>query len=498
MRLLFYLLFLSSIAYTQTNLYYNHTPVKGRFYSVFPLEEGKKTVIKYEKQSSKKKKTDVVCFELLDEKLMKQKEAQIEHNKSVFPEELLYITKDAYYQLFYSAKTTEFTLFKIDFETLNISEITGSFGVKFDHYGFEVLGQHAYVSCALRKKSSKKKWRIMQVNVSTGNVTAFNPHLNFESKPKLEIYEPKMVHGSSGNELFFNYEAQFSKKNLKMCYYRFDSNGNQLNGLLLDPKPTKNVSILNTLFDKQADGSYLTYGAFAENPNENALGLFIANTSENTTNWMKFHQFSEIKNYKEVVNWNKEISIKESPDNDDIDGIGNYFNSRVIIKDGEQYYCILEYYYKTYWLKSYNTYDAGGSQVTRQRWVFDGNQHTHAVVLCIDLQGNKKWSNSIKMRIEGKLKRKRHFIKTKIENQTIELSYNSGGQFHNYKINKENGNVLDQNVVNHISSEQNKKSRVIQHWFGKTYLQSGNSLIDPSKKTKMKNRRFSVKAISKE
>ena len=303
MRLFITLLILghSLIAQVSQDIRVEYDESIADYFTVLTLESQKSAVVKYVNESKEKRKVDVYTYELLNEELKKQKSIQIEHAKPDFPLERSLNNGNFHYQLFCHPKSGVFNIYKIDLSNLKTLKIDGNFGKKFTFYQMTVAGDFAYISCRL-----KKKLLILTVDLLTGIVTNNDPQLKLKSKAKLVFRDIQTVKTTNGFEVFFQYEAIVSKRDKKMCYYRFGADGTPFGDLLYNPNPSEGTFILESSFTKTKDGTYMVVGAFAKNSKMFANGIYVANMSENKLTNINYYNFLDIKDFMKVAGLNEE------------------------------------------------------------------------------------------------------------------------------------------------------------------------------------------------
>ncbi|MEI6880704.1 MAG: hypothetical protein WCK82_05195 [Bacteroidota bacterium] len=176
-----------------------------------------------------------------------------------------------------------------------------------------------------------------------------------------------------------------------------------------------------------------------------------------------------------------------------------------IIRDDE-IICIGEVFYPTYHTETYTTVDANGRMSTRTVVVFDGYKYMGVVVLALDLKGNLKWENGVRVS-NGPLSfyKDYKYKITEQEDAGIKILYSDGKLIKSATVYSDDAIDYAEDIrVNEESKSKKKKNNdddggfaTVDYWYDDYFIAYGHFQAEKDKKSKDKKKNKPVYYLNK-
>ncbi|MBS1681052.1 MAG: hypothetical protein JST48_05015 [Bacteroidetes bacterium] len=282
-----------------------------------------------------------------------------------------------------------------------------------------------------------------------------------------------------------------SAKNVssKKCLWirQFDSDGNLLKTLLIEPAEKKNL--IFGRIAKADSGNQVIAGVYGRS-SLYSRGVFVADVNLYGEYGIHYYSFAELQNFFHYMKAKREKRIKDRIARRRVKGKKTKFNYRLLVHelisiDG-QFILLGEAFYPEYTTPSgsnnFAPWSFGGnsryySGYQNNNLIFDGFRYTHAVAIGFDKKGELAWDNSFE--ISGiKSYDLKQFVKIVPRSDHIVLLYLYENQIRS-KIIKGN-QVLEgsaQSQLKTFNSQDQAKQGIreskLEYWFGNRFFVSG-------------------------
>lgn len=401
---------------------------------------------------------------------------------------------------------------KISIANSKISE-----DVIFDH--FKIYNKIAFLGGKIKPKKSK---RILQTFLSFTllpviagvNVVKYQPALfkidlatgentKISKKFKGQTFVQSMQKSVNDNNLYAVYKNFIPKNKNALFINTLKNNLNNFEEIKLTSPDNKrklnDAKILSLNSDKK-----LIIGTYNNdvkgkkaNPvfngfQEKSIGLFITTLKNNKPEYLKFYNFSDLKNFYSNYSRNKALKIKGKAKLKKSKGKELEYDYDLlmhdIVKKNDKYYLLTELYYPKYHTERYYYYDYYGRPNTRYYTVFDGYNYTNAILTSFDEAGNLLWDKSFNMQkmISFELKKRLELFFDQ-DVPIIVYAYNNSIS---YKIFSDDPEIQDNGQTDIESLYENDKvlsdyNEDIKYWYENYFICFGYQ--------KIKNRNYKGK-----
>lgn len=292
------------------------------------------------------------------------------------------------------------------------------------------------------------------------------------------------------------------------------------NGKILEQftiEPDEDYGLLTGKLFTTTDGNELLLGnygykGYQSNGVPMSQGLYISKISEESKDPVKFHSFTDFKNFFKFMSQKQQERIERQIERKKDKGDDLKLNYRLLIHDiiskDNQYLLVAEVFYPEFRYNS-NTYGSpywgspfgysymspfmyyrylglnswawnpwlwSGTRGFNNGQVFDGFRYTHAVVAAFDKSGNLLWDNSFSFDNVKSMELKEK-VKVKISDEDIRLIYSNRGKLAT-KIIKGNEVLESDKFIDIDTQNENDKVRdtmtdEIEYWYDNYYLAWG-------------------------
>jgi len=397
-----------------------------------------------------------------------------------------YTGEDASYILFYEYKEGKFICYKMAFDKTESEEIVGPMAEDMYFFNFVVKGNKLFSLLY-----DKKEAIVSCVNLDDGSETHFALHTD---KSKVEARSLELIE----NEVHVFYVSKENKV-YKNLIVRINLEGERIGKdiLIVGKGEDYVLSTTTTILDET---NYFVAAAYGNN-DVSASGFQISmyNDGGNKASYTNYYNFLDFEHFTDYLSERAKAKIERKQEKADKKGKElelNYLmkmHQLKKLKDGS-HVLIGEFFYPTYRTEYYTTMVNGRSQ-TSTRQVFDGYQYTHALVTAFDAEGKKLWDNIFEMNLSQKPYYARKFIRTNIEDNTVNCMY---ANYNSIKsISFENGAVVKENTSEEIKenteTEKLKSATGIDatYWYDNNYIITGyQKIVDKEAKSGKRKRRI--------
>jgi hypothetical protein len=294
------------------------------------------------------------------------------------------------------------------------------------------------------------------------------------------------------------------KNSMYLNYYTYE--GLLLDSILLnthDSKRKLNTVKMAAVSDSQRYiiGTYNNktsgYRANAANNafNEGSNGFFISRLHHNQQEFIKFYNFSQLKNFYNAFNERNAVRLKKKAIRKAASGNEVSHDYQVLLHDiiiiNNELIMIGELYYPEYHSVTYTSYDVYGRPVTSSYTVFDGYRYTNAIVAAFGLNGELLWDNTFEIWniISNNIDEK---VQVLFDGEDVVLTYSSEGEIaskiisgnqvvENKSYTKIQSNYIDDKLISDYNSD-------MEYWYGHYFITYGYQKIKNTSNDK-RNRR---------
>ncbi|HLG03662.1 MAG TPA: hypothetical protein VI731_08715, partial [Bacteroidia bacterium] len=168
--------------------------------------------------------------------------------------------------------------------------------------------------------------------------------------------------------------------------------------LKLDKDPSK--YILSASITWLSASNYIISGSYSVDKNYRSNGIYIAEFDNDQLKFIKYHNFADLKNFLDFLNkrqkekLEKKVARKKSQGKEDL--LDAFVITHPVFEHSGEFVLIGEIFFPTYRTETRVTYASGKAQTTYVT-VFDGYQYSHATIIGMDMEGNKKWDHCFDM-----------------------------------------------------------------------------------------------------
>lgn len=246
----------------------------------------------------------------------------------------------------------------------------------------------------------------------------------------------------------------------------------------------------------KAGSKYILTGTYSKTKSDMSQGIFMGEVENRKLNFMKFYNFTDLKNFTSYMTEKQQRRIERKTENaaeKDKELLLNYFIENHAVKVMDDGYIFLgEAYYPTY-----VSYSCGSGAICTR---FDGYFYTHALIAKFTKQGDLVWDNSFELKPGYKPMKVRKFVSINNDGSDIELMFGNLEEIVYKKIGATDGNTIVEDssevIDTKLQGDKIKRSfSEVNHWFDNYFIAYGNQTLSNSE-VQRKRKIFFVNKIT--
>jgi hypothetical protein len=239
-------------------------------------------------------------------------------------------------------------------------------------------------------------------------------------------------------------------------------------------------------YSQVSEDEMIFCGTYSNSSVNTATGCFITGFKDGKSEYFTRFSFMDLKNFGQYAN--KDIGMKATG------AVAKAVNMKVeatyyaithpVLLVGDRLYMVTEFYYPTY----YVTTNSKGEKTKH----FDGNQYTHAAVICFDKKGEKLWENVFEMAPTHKPKKVVMMVAVSVnEAGEVRMMYSSRSKIFIKAFDNKGKTIEDKEKIGITASGADEKTRnttsTLEHWYGNEFIVYGEQKVKSqgSKKRKV-------------
>lgn len=302
----------------------------------------------------------------------------------------------------------------------------------------------------------------------------------------------------------FMIEEIISKKEKKMKMFLFDEEG-ELQHEALTLENSEERRILDVSVTWMSKTKFTLTGSYSTGTKKNsqmATGIYFAEFEDFEQKFIKYYSLTDFKNFfeylseKQQAKIEKKIDKKKKKGQEDI--VKVYIKMHPVIQQKNDYTLIGEVYFPTYRTETTTTY-VNGKPTTTTRQVFDGFQYSHAVILKLELDGEKRYDQCFEMYLTNKPFSVVKNIRIKKEKDDLTLFYVTGSHFKACKVDDDGATEVDYGTLETEKDSEKVLSSSFtnaMYWYDDYFLSYGTQRIK-DKEEKLGKRKRVVFVMTK-
>lgn len=427
-------------------------------------------------------------FSAYDTCLKKMSEKSIQINPKLFFQAK---QKDGenIYMLFSKYRSDIFQVVQFNTYTHQIDLHTITAFKKFYFTGFRVLKNACFVSGLVGQTSlilhfnlKDKKTKVLPASLTK--------HLEVDSIEK-----------DSLNQLVYFTIVSDKRTDYDLLLKSFSVDGELVDDLKIRNKGEN--KLISGKISTLENGKKVAIGTYSDGTSSLAEGIYIAGfQSNNTQEYIKYYPFTEFKNFFDYLPKEQQKRIdKLKEKHKELKSKDIRLQYRLLVHSPVQrdkdILLLAEAYFPMYRNTPKIDWQGRREGVTSEI-VFEGYQHTHAVVMSFDDKGKMLWDNVFKIE-HVKNKELQKIIHLRLGKDSLTMLYGAEGFIRSKMIqNQKVTDSKDKVKIPTISTEDkiNKTySNEISYWYEKHFLAWGYQLIENEKEEKHKRRVFYVAKV---
>jgi len=248
-----------------------------------------------------------------------------------------------------------------------------------------------------------------------------------------------------------------------------------------DARDNNLTTVTGSVLDLDKEHFIFT-GAYSLRGASTSTGFFIAEMENGRRRYLEYYSFLDLDKFTDYLPKRQQDRLDRKKQRHAARGGSLTVNFRLIshpvVRVGERYYFLAEFYYPTYRTETYTTTNAQGHVVTQTRTVFDGYQYTHASMICFNTEGVKLWDSTFEMWMPYKPYIVRRFVAWNVD-QTgkVDLFFTSRRDIISKSFDAEGNTFNERQRTGYDTGNEDDRVRGtisdMVPWYGNTYLAYG-------------------------
>jgi hypothetical protein len=231
---------------------------------------------------------------------------------------------------------------------------------------------------------------------------------------------------------------------------------------------------------------FIFTGAYSLRGASTSTGFFIAEMENGRRKYLEYYNFLDLDKFTDYLPKRQQDRLDRKKQRHATRGSTLAVNFRLIshpvVRVGDRYYFLAEFYYPTYRTETYTTTNSQGHVVTQTRTVFDGFQYTHASMICFNTEGVKLWDSTFEMWMPYKPYFVRRFVAWNIDSSgKVDLFFTSRREIISKSFDADGNTFNERQRTGYDTGGEDDRVRAtiadVLPWYGNTYLAHGQQRI---------------------